>query len=357
MAKTNLSAPDRKIVDPELIASALAKATDDGDIVNFRTLFESFSPARETSVERFEDEKYASYLLPDDTQRQSDSYRQCLALVQTPAVWAHIEGELREKRPAQLPAELVLHLADRAVALGKFSSAAQAYELLRIREKMLDQFLVEADAALDADNMNRAVTGYRIARGLAYDYAAFPEPLPSVLNYQTRALMLHGDYPETPEDAIGMADPQIHVQQALTYLLLDPGLASRLETRPLDTKVAFVKEWVYQMDPGWSDFASRFRDASQMTERLLGRMQEIAQEKGDLADEIESQTGDSPAIIMEILLGRSIDPGEWWQYLKELAYQHPASVLFLARQIIRDGEYVIPRFRAQTPLAVSLGLE
>src|SRR5690606_12280615 len=127
-----------------------------------------------------------------------------LGRVRDDETWRHVQTELEANRPAQLPSDLLLMLADNAVRQGKYTSAAQAYELLRIRSRMQDEFYAAADRALDENDVARAVRGYRAATGLAYDYAAFPEPLPEVPDYQTRALLLHGEYPTRPDDCVAL---------------------------------------------------------------------------------------------------------------------------------------------------------
>ena len=202
------------------------------------------------------------------------------------------------------------------------------------------------------------VLGYRIATGLGYNYAAFPEPLPVVPEFQTHALMLHGDYPEDPMATIGMQPEDVFLRTALGYLLLDVEAAARLEERPLSVRLEFLKELVRQQDPEWKSFVTRYREAiglvQQFGERLLqaGRIGK----SGSLADEIEAQRRDDPRRIPEHLLGRAIENGEWWQYLKDLAYTHPAAALFVARQAIGDLEILVPRCAANSSAALALGL-
>jgi len=329
--KKSASAP--KIVNEDLAARAFAKAVTDGDFVNFRLLFLAFSPARVASSERFEDAKY-SYLLPDDESQSNGEFRRALALVREDATWRHIQRELDANRPAQLPAELVMLLADNAVRLGKFTIAAQAYELLRVRRRMQDEFFAQADAALDDGNVRRAVHGYLVATGLEYNYAAFPEPLPVVPDWQTKALMLHGEYPRSAEDCIPLQQPEQFIRTALAYLLLDAAAAARLEPRPISVRLS------------GRDFEARIQHA--VAERGGGRV--------SLAREIEELVGEDPHKVPAALLGRTIDDGEWWQYLKELAYTHPASALFVSRQIIGETEIVVPRYRGDSPVPSALGL-
>ncbi|MBM3288671.1 MAG: hypothetical protein FJY92_00830, partial [Candidatus Hydrogenedentes bacterium] len=318
--KKSASAP--KIVNEDLAARAFAKAVTDGDFVNFRLLFLAFSPARVASSERFEDAKY-SYLLPDDESQSNGEFRRALALVREDATWRHIQRELDANRPAQLPAELVMLLADNAVRLGKFTIAAQAYELLRVRRRMQDEFFAQADAALDDGNVRRAVHGYLVATGLEYNYAAFPEPLPVVPDWQTKALMLHGEYPRSAEDCIPLQQPEQFIRTALAYLLLDAAAAARLEPRPISVRLSFLAELVKQRDPAWRDFVHRYRDACGLMRDFEARIQHAVAERGggrvSLAREIEELVGEDPHKVPAALLGRTIDDGEWWQYLKELA--------------------------------------
>jgi hypothetical protein len=319
-------------VDEGLIAKAMAKAVADGDIVNFRFLFISAFLARLGGSERFETMKYA-YLLPDDDQERDSRYEEALAATKEPLTWDHIKSELTAERPPQVPSQLVLQLADNAVLLGKYTSASQAYELLRIRAQMQETYFEQADEALEAGDVPTAVRGYIIATSLDYDYAAFPEPLPKEPDFQTRALMLHGDYPERPEDSLPLLETDLFLGKALGYLLLNGEAAARLESRPVEIRVAFLKELVTQGDPEWTQFTERYREACAIRERFDKRIQRAISDlieegsRGVLLDEIEDALGEDPRLMATALLGRTIPDGEWWQYLKDLAYKHPASSL------------------------------
>jgi len=355
MAKPSADTVD-KVVDLNRVAQALAKAVCAGDIVNFRLLFAPFSPARKTSGEELESDKY-SYLLPDDDLQSDPRFAAALKSVQTEKTWNHIQTELAAERPAQLPSDLVLMLADNAVREAKYTVAAQAYELLRIRQRMQEEFLKQADEALAAGDIARGVRGCLIAAGLAYDYAAFPEPLPTIPDYQARALMLHGVYPTRPEDCISLRDEETHLNLAIDYLLGDDDVAMRLRAHPLEIRLNALKELVRLIDPEWDAFAARFSDACEVVTALGERLRRNQQPHAEsLQEEIEDQQGVDPREVMSTLLGREIENGEWWQYIKEMGYQHPASILFVARQLIGDDEIVMPRLLAESAVPKALGL-
>lgn len=344
-------------VTSEMINKCLAKAVAEGDIVNLRFLFISYSPLRDWSTEDITMDKYA-YLVPDST--EGDRFQEAIEQVKHPAIQEHIKHELTRKGPPQLPSALVTLLADNAVRLGKYKAAAQAYELLRIRARMQEAYLDEADAALAANDIATAVRGYRIAVGLDYDYAAFPEPMPTSPNYQSRAQLLHADYPRRPEDAVALQPPEAHVSIALGYLLLNPQIAARLEERPLPVRLAFLSELVRQIDPDWDAFVNRYKDACKLVASIGTRLerQANAAEQVKLEDEIQAlQAEEDPADIPKLLLGRQIPEGEWWQYIKELAYEHPAAALFVVRQFVtKDLEIVMPRYVKDSPVVAALGL-
>ncbi len=345
-----------KIVDMDLVGEALAKAICDGDLVNFQALFAAFSPARRSSTEDLDTEKYA-YFLPDDAERSTAAFKDVLAAVREDATWGHIQAELEADRPVQLQSSLLMMLADNAVGAGKYSVAAQAYELLRIRHKMMDEFLKQADAALGAGDISKGVRGYLVALGLSYDYAAFPEPLPAVPNYQTSALMLHGVYPTRPEDCVALQEAEKHVAAALHFLLPDETISARLSDYSLDLRLEFLNALVRRLDPEWEAFTARYAEACDLTRSFGERLKRIAEPHSEtLEEEIEEQQGPDPREIMVALLGREIQDGDWWQYLKELGYEHPAGVLFIARQIVGDTEILMPRLLADSPVAKALGL-
>lgn len=349
-----------KTVDTTVLEGALAKAICDGDIVNFRLLFTPFSPGRSESTEAFESEKYA-YLVASEDTKSLPRYQEALRSVQRSETWRHIEKELGAQRPPRLPWDLVLLLADNAVREGKYTSAAQAYELLRVRRRMQVDFFVSADAALDAGDVALAVRGYRIATGLAYDYAAFPEPLPQTMNFQTKALMIHGKYPTRAEDCVALQDPQTHAMTAIEYLLNDSEATARLQSRPMETRLALLEELVRQIDPDWDAFVGRYKEACALVvefgERLHKTNTGSPSESADVREEVAEQLGRDPMAVTQLLLGREIEDGEWWQYLKEIAYEHPASILFIARQAIGDKEILVPRLRNGSPVAGCIGIE
>ncbi|MCL4216826.1 MAG: hypothetical protein KJ052_07450 [Candidatus Hydrogenedentes bacterium] len=350
---------EQKTVDPEVVAGACAKAVYDGDIVNFRTIFAPFSPARQASGEEFIDPKYA-YLLPDSKAVADPEFERILKAVQAGPTWQHIQTELDAKRLPRLPSELLVMLADRAVKLGKFSSAAQTYEVLRIRGRMQEEFLVQADKLLEQGDLSGAVRGYVMATGLAYDYAAFPEPLPLVPNYQTRALILHGEYPLTPEESVPLYTTAKFLSTAFTYLLLEPEIAGRLQERPEAVQLEFLAKVIEARDPEWREFTQRWREAVELAHEFERRFQKASSEGRQgpvsLEEEIEQVLGDDPQKIPALLLGRSIADGEWWQYLKELAGEHAPAALFVARQAVGPVEILVPRYRGDSPVVKAVGL-
>jgi hypothetical protein len=346
--------PTKKPAGQDMIDACFAKAVADGDIVNFRFLFISYSPLRAASLEDIHSPKY-DYLRPKDT--GNVLYKNALELVGRGDMRAHITKQLEKQGPAQLPAPLLMMLADNAVRLGKYTAAAQAYELLRVRRRMREEYLDGADEALGKGDIRTAVRGYLIGAGLDYDYAAFPEPLPQVPDYQAKALVLHADYPEKPEDSIALQQPEQHLRIALDFLLIDPELSARLNDVAFETRLAFLVELVRQQDPNWGEFAKRFKDTCTL---VIEHAKALEQQKnaGALAQEVEQiQSEWKPEEIPSRLLGRVITDGEWWQYIKELAYEHPASILFVARQALSPSvEIVLPRYLHGSPLPGALGL-
>jgi hypothetical protein len=149
------------------------------------------------------------------------------------------------------------------------------------------------------------------------------------------------------------------LRTALSYLLA-PEVATLLMTRPENQCVAFLKELIHKRDSDWEGFVPRYREACETTRRFGERLErsaaEAADRKSGLAAEIERELGEDPRQIPAQILGRVIEDGAWWQYLKELAFRHPAAVLFISRHVLGDAEILIPRYRADSPVVQALGL-
>ncbi len=344
--------------DPKITAQALAKAVAEGDIVGFRLVFAPFSPARDSTSEDFSSGKYRNLLVDDELERTPE-FAAALKIIEEKETWAHIQGELQASRPPCLPSGPLMVLADNALRLGKPTAAAQAYELLRIRERMQLEFLDEADRLLDAGEIERAAKGYDIASGLNYDYAGFPDPVPMGFDYQTRALILHGEYPRRPEDCVAALPAETFLSVALEYLLNDRDLAKRLVDQPLERKLAFLHALIHRRDPQWDEFATRFREACTLMEPFAAALAagiESANGRISLQNEFDVEEAGDPWVLPAALLGRQLENGQWWQYLKELAVKHPAAPLFVARQLLGEVEVLVPRLPVDSPIPGELGL-
>jgi hypothetical protein len=156
---------------------------------------------------------------------------------------------------------------------------------------------------------------------------------------------------------VALVEPERHAQIALDYLLYDSEAAGRLHALPLETRLNFLRELVRQADPKWDEFVAQFTKACELTHAIGSRLQRSsANQPETLADEIAEQQSADPWDITRALLGRTIENGAWWQYLKELAFEHPAAALFISRQLIGDEEVLMPRLRADSPVSKALGL-
>lgn len=355
MAKT----ATKPAVTQDDIDNALAWAVAQGDIVNFRFQFLRSSPLRDASPENIHTPKF-DYLQVDDP--SDPAFLEAKGMLKDVHLRDQVKMQLEKKGAVQLPSELLLKLADNAVCLGKYSNAAQAYELLRIRPRMQKLFLDQADEALDQNELDKATLGYYIAACLSYDYAAFPEPLPVTAAYHKNALILHAVYPSRPEDSIALQPTEAHLRAAFNYLLIDAAIAHRLDKRPVAVKIAFLNALVRRMDPDWDDFAARYKEACTMIKSYGERLQRIANEKEGIKDAVsdaleEQQDERDPRDICAKLLGHPTENGEWWQYLKDLAFKHPAATLFVTRQAVtKDLEIIMPRFVKDSPIIKALGL-
>jgi len=343
-------------VTPERVAQVMAHCVATGDFVNFRFIFAPFSPLRNDSTENLDSPKYA-YLLPEDT--SDPLYLSALEAISKPEILDHVMAQLDRKGPPQYPWQPLLMLADNATRLGKFTMASQAYELLRVRRRIQEQYLELGDEAFRQGNIPRGVLAYRVACGLDYDYAAFPEPLPAVPNYQHTALILHGDFPETLEQSVPLRPETEFVRTGLVYLAGNAEIAGRLDAFDHETRREILAEWIRSSDTDWPAFAARYREALRLAEAYNRRVREIIEKSGPHAVEmaLDEETASLPVRAQVLLSGRQADNLEWWQCLKELAASHPAGALFVTRAVVvGNREVLLPCYRGDSPLPAMIGL-
>ncbi len=360
MARKSRNNLQPKPADPELLGKMVAKAVADGDLVNLHQIFAPLSPARAETLESIEDAKYA-YLRPTEEEEREAAFQKAHLLVRKDAIWQHIQTELEAKRPPRLPWELVMMLGDRAMKLGKPSSAAQAYELLRVRESIKEECYRLAEEALTAGSHAKAAAACLAGLGLEYDYAAFPEPAPATPDFARRALMLHAETPRRPEDSVAFLPPEEFVSTGLTYLFDNPELEERLHGYTLEQRAALFCELVRQRDPEWDAFVEDYRRALAEIQRIDGKLRDLAQQSGGevqgVMEDMLEEIGEDPRSVPEALLGRAIPDGEWWQYLKELVGRHPPAALFVGRMRAGRSEIITPRLRPDNPVLERLGLD
>ena len=355
---TQQTAPAANSYDA-LLDMALAHAVAEGDIVNFRFLFMPASPFRDDSPEDASTPKY-DYLFPES--EDAPQFPEALALAHDPEIGRFVREQLARKGPPRLPWQLVLALADNALRLGKYTAAAQAYELLRIRRRMQDLTLDKADEQLRRGDVDASVRGYCLALGLHFDYSAFPEPLPAVQEYQERAPALHSVYPASPEQTLALQEDNALCKTALNYLMPHGEFSSRFQQLDAELLVPFTAALIRSLDRDWDAFADAFkeaRDVARTHQALFDRLNGYSAEVLEVLAEnlVEDAGHEDLRRIPEILSRTHIDKGEWWQYLKALAYHHPGAALFVARQrLSAKEEILVPRFREDSRLALALGL-
>jgi len=342
-----------------LLDECLAYAVAEGDIVNFRLLFMPASPFRKDSPEDASTPKY-DYLFPETT--DTPRYREALSLIQQEDISRFIREQLDRKGPPKLPWQAVLALGDNAARLGKYTAAAQAYELLRVRRRIQDIVLDKADERLNRGEIAAAVRGYTIALGLQYDYAAFPEPLPAVPDYQERAPALHSVYPASTEQTLSLQEDAVLCKAALNYLLPYAEFSGRLEQAAPETRIQFTAALIRGLDHDWAAFAEVFRKAAQLTANYQPVFDKLNAFRPDIIEVLAEPPLD-PAILPELrtipqMLSRaSAANHEWWHYIKTMAYHHPGAALFVSRQrLSATEEIVVPRIRPDSALAKALEL-
>ncbi len=223
-----------------------------------------------------------------------------------------------------VPAAIVEATARRAIELGKFTYAGEAYKLLGIKKEMVALYAQAGEQSLREDKPRHAAMSFFVA-------ASLDQPIEP--NYQYLGPQLH-------QGCLGAADKCVTTLPAES--LVDAGIHLMLPSESLGEKLmAAVKPeqkgeilgtLTVCRDPDLAALAGALKDAAAELARLEG---------GDSRD--YSSVGAA-------LLGRKTTSNEAWQYMRELCFEHPIAALCVCFKIVKNTPALVPVIRDGKPL-------
>jgi len=240
-----------------------------------------------------------------------------------------------EKNPVPLPDDYLIDLAERALEFGHFSTANSALEVIDKLDKKVNEFIVKGTELLQsrdvkedmpADDVQVNEVFHKTVREAAvqfYQAVRLKNPLGNQFQYLGPHFHLkdHESFRKYMKYVELNLLKEI-IEFAISYLTDDQAIAVRIinQLHSGKTRKLFLKYFAEQFSvtgSDYEDFISRFKQA---------------------ADSLKSAKEDKDFMqLQKILLGRNTGNNEYYQFIRELAVEHPISPILVAISLAPDG--------------------
>ncbi len=243
-------------------------------------------------------------------------------------------GKQLETQLAPLPAEFLTELGQRALKFGRFLDAHSCFQTNHELEKHVNQLLNEAVAILGSKELSAAESSPEKsdekmfqAADLVYQATRLKNPF----GHQFQILSNYLHY----KDAESLRKYFRHIEQgllkeifefAILYLIDDKLIFQRISNGLASgkTRRAFLKNLAIHFSGGKEKYQSFIHNYQQAAEKV-----KTAKEERDFLE------------VQKILLGRGTGDNLYFQYLQELALEHPLSSLLVTTQASPNNQYYI----------------
>jgi hypothetical protein len=249
-----------------------------------------------------------AYLLPDDEMADSPGYRAAIEIV-----------ENHKLEDNFVSATILEETAKRAVVLGKFTYAEDAYKLLGIKKEMVALFSQAGEQLLREGKPRHAATAFHVA-------ASIEQPIEPYFQYL--GSKLHADCLHEPKKCVTALPDDLLVDAGIRFLLANEPLADRLvESAQPEQKKEILATLAVSKDLYFPALVKNLREAA------------------DTFSSIDDGKPEDYAQIGSVLLGRTTATGEAWQYLKEFCFEHPLGALCVCLKPVRRTSVMVPVIR------------
>lgn len=246
-----------------------------------------------------------------------------------------------EKNPLPLPAPYLEELADRAIELGNYSTAHSALQAINSLDKKVNEFIVKGvellqskevkGSEVSSDESGSDSLDERIRQVAFQFYQAIriKEPLGHQFQYLGPNLYLENS--EALRKYMKYVELNLIkelLEFGIQYLADDRAIAERIIKNLPSSKIKrlFLKH-----------FAEFFSLGSENYQAFVRRYQEAVKLLKNAKEDREFLT------IQKVLLGRGTGDNQYYQFLRELAVEHPISTLLVTIELTSDGTpYIAP---------------
>ena len=240
-------------------------------------------------------------------------------------------GEQLKSELAPLPMEFLSELGERALGFEKFRDAYSAFKASEKLDKRVNQFTVEATQILSSkdltsDDSEEETFDRKLAQAADFVFQAVKLKNPFGNQFQKLGPQLHY------EDAEAARKYAKYIEQSLFKEIIDFSIHFLIDDKNIDNKITsalssgkirrgFLKHLAIRFSGG----ADRFKSFADNYRQAVDKVKNAKTEK-DFLD------------IQKTLLGRGTGDNEYFQYLQELALEHPVSALLVNTQMTQENK-------------------
>ena len=234
-----------------------------------------------------------------------------------------------EAQPLPLPEQYFEDLADRAIQLGNFTTAHSALQVMNKLEKKVNEYVVKGIQLLQSKEMksssSEAESELYVQQAADHFYNAIRIKNPLGNQFQYLATNLHFKDVDALRKYFKYVELNLLkeiIEFCIQYLTDDKIIANKIvENLPsAKTRKMFLRFFAEQYSFGnenYQKFVSHYKEATQLLKE--------AKEYSEILK------------LQKILLGRGTGDNEYYQFLRELATEHPISALLVAVATTSDG--------------------
>lgn len=234
-----------------------------------------------------------------------------------------------------LPMQFLIELGERAIQSGHFRDAHSTFKSIKGLDKKVNELVGEAIQVLKSKDVNdpgkEQILEQKIDLAINNVYQAIRLKNPFGNQFQKSGPALHY------EDADSLRKYSKYVELTLLKEILEFGIQFLIDDRTITEKVLnalsssklrriFLKKLAIRFSGGEERYLKFVDNYHQAAEKLDG-----AETEKNFID------------VQKTLLGRGTGDNKYFQFLQELALEHPISALLVTTQTTPDGEqYIVP---------------
>ncbi len=234
-----------------------------------------------------------------------------------------------------LPIQFLIELGERAIQFGHFRDAHSAFKAIKGLDKKVNELVGEAIQVLKSKDINDPA-----------DESDFEQKINSVINNIYQAIRLKNPFGNQflklaqqlhYEDADALRKYAKYVELTLLKEILESAIQFLIDDRSISEKVLNALSTSKLRRLFLKKLAIRFSGGEELYLKFVNNYHQAAKKLQ------EAETEKDFIDIQKTLLGRGTGDNKYFQFLRELALEHPVSALLVTTQTTPYGEqYIAP---------------